>query len=190
MRGRVRVAVIGGGRNCEHEVSLASAAAAHAALDRDRYEPVALTICPEGGWLIDGRPADLADAVAVLQASDVALPLVHGVRGEDGCLAALCEYAGVPYAGSGVSAGAIGMDKCATKVLAAAAGIAVAPGYLVHRADLTRDARHRRWTGPVWSSRYGPGRATGSPWSPRRRGWHPRSPRRRSWITGSWSKSW
>ncbi|MBO0869416.1 MAG: D-alanine--D-alanine ligase [Micromonosporaceae bacterium] len=145
MTGRLRVAVIGGGRNCEHEVSLASAASAYAALDRDRYQPVALTIGRDGGWLVDGRAADLLAAIAVLRGCDVVLPLVHGVRGEDGSLAALCEFAGVPYVGSGVGAGALGMDKWATKLVAASVGVATAPGYLVSGAD----EPGRPWTGPV-----------------------------------------
>jgi D-alanine-D-alanine ligase len=37
---RIRVAVIGGGQNCEHEVSLASAASVRAALDPAAYEVV------------------------------------------------------------------------------------------------------------------------------------------------------
>ena len=52
------------------------------------------------------------------------LPVVHGPRGEDGTLAALCELAGVPYVGSGVRAGALAMDKWATKLVAARLGIA------------------------------------------------------------------
>ena len=44
MSARTRVVVIGGGRNCEHEVSLASAAAVADALDPTVYEVVRLTI--------------------------------------------------------------------------------------------------------------------------------------------------
>ena len=48
----------------------------------------------------------------------VAVPALHGPRGEDGTLAALCDLAGVPYVGSGVGAGALAMDKWATKLVA------------------------------------------------------------------------
>ena len=65
----------------------------------------------------------LAGAVEVLRGCDVAFPLVHGPHGEDGTLAALCELAGVPYVGSGVGAGALAMDKWATKLVAEAIGI-------------------------------------------------------------------
>lgn len=129
---RTRVAVIGGGRSCEHEVSLASAAAVAAALDPDRYDVVRLTIDQDGGWRErEGRPVGLAGAVATLRSCDVVVPMVHGPVGEDGTLAALCDLADVPYVGSGVGAGAVAMDKWVTKLVASALGLGVAPGVLL-----------------------------------------------------------
>jgi D-alanine-D-alanine ligase len=128
----IRVAVVGGGQNCEHEVSLASAAAVAAALDPARYDVVRLTIGPDGAWSGPGVTS-FASAVAVLGRCDALLPIVHGPRGEDGTLAALGDLAGVPVAGSGLAAGAVAMDKWATKVLASSVGIAVAPGIVVRR---------------------------------------------------------
>lgn len=130
----IRVAVIGGGQNCEHEVSLHSAASVAAALDPARYDVVRLTIGLDGHWHGSGV-ASLADAVSVLAGCDVVLPIVHGPRGEDGALAALCDFVGVPVAGSGLAAGALAMDKWATKLVAAAAGVAVAPAELLGRGD-------------------------------------------------------
>jgi D-alanine-D-alanine ligase len=133
----LRVVVIGGGTSSEHEVSLASAAAIAGALDRDRFEVVPLTIRRDGAWAgPDGRLAgDLAEAVEVLDRADVAIPALHGVRGEDGTLAALLDLVGIPYVGSGVAAGAAAMSKHATKLLAASAGVASAPGVLVRHPD-------------------------------------------------------
>jgi D-alanine-D-alanine ligase len=142
----VRVAVIGGGRNNEHEVSLASAASVAAALDPARYDVVRLTIGEDGRWRdAADRPIPLAAAMDVLAGCDVALPMLHGPRGEDGSVAALLEFAGVPYAGSGVRAGALAMDKWATKLVAAAMGIATAPGVRLTAAT----AAGYRWAGPV-----------------------------------------
>lgn len=131
---RVRVAVIGGGRSSEHDVGLASAAAVRDGLDPARYTAVPFTIDLDGTWLdADGRRlGGVPVALERLTGCDVAFPAVHGPYGEDGCLAALFEVAGVPYVGSGVAAGALGMDKRATKLVAAAAGLAVA------RADVVR----------------------------------------------------
>jgi len=138
---RVRVAVIGGGANGEHDVSLASAAAVVAALDPAAYDVVSLTIGRHGCWPDGG----LARAVRVLQSCDVVVPVVHGPHGEDGSLAALCELAGVPYVGSGVRAGAVGMDKWATKLVAGAVGVATAPGVLL----TARTATTYTWDHPV-----------------------------------------
>jgi D-alanine-D-alanine ligase len=135
---RVVVAVIGGGTGSEHEVSLASAAAISAALDLERYDVVELTIGRDGSWSHTGAvplPDDLADAVRVLGRADVVIPALHGPHGEDGTVAALLDLIGVPYVGSGVFAGAVAMDKAATKLLAAQAGVATARGVTVRSAE-------------------------------------------------------
>jgi D-alanine-D-alanine ligase len=154
---RTRVAVVGGGQNCEHEVSLASAASVAAALDPTAYDVVRLTIGLDGSW--SGLDTDLgfADAVSVLQGCDVVLPVVHGPRGEDGSLAALCELAGVPHVGSGVRAGALAMDKWATKLVAAAVGVATAPGVLLREAAPPSYA----WSHPVVVKPVGAGSSRG-----------------------------
>lgn len=143
---RTRVAVIGGGTSCEHEVSLASAASVAAALDPSAYDVVRLTIDPHGTWLDHGgRPVGLTGALCLLRRCDVVIPVVHGPTGEDGTLAALCDLAQVPYVGSGVRAGALAMDKWTTKLVAGAIGVATAPGVLLTPA--TRAAY--TWTHPV-----------------------------------------
>lgn len=125
-----RVAVVGGGANAEHDVSLASAAAACAALAAT-HDVVPLTIERDGTWSTDGMPLSFPQAVAVLTTCDVLLPAVHGPHGEDGTLAALADLAGVACVGSPLRAGALGMDKWVTKLVAAAQGVAVAEGRVV-----------------------------------------------------------
>ena len=56
---------------------------------------------------------------------DVVFPILHGPWGEDGTVQGVLETAGVPYVGSGVLASAAGMDKAATKLILAAAGLPV-----------------------------------------------------------------
>jgi len=55
-----------GGRSGEHEVSLASAAAVFANLDRARYEPTAIRIEKDGRWLLADRPPSAASAADVI----------------------------------------------------------------------------------------------------------------------------
>ncbi len=64
---RLRVGVVYGGRSSEHEVSLASAAAVFANLDRDRYEPVALRIERNGRWTLAERPPAIESAAQTIQ---------------------------------------------------------------------------------------------------------------------------
>ena len=66
---RLRIGVLYGGRSGEHEVSLASAAAVFANLDRSRYEPVAIRIEKDGRWALADRPPTAASAAEVIEQS-------------------------------------------------------------------------------------------------------------------------
>ncbi len=66
---RLRIGVLYGGRSGEHEVSLASAAAVFANLDRNRYEPVAIRIEKDGRWALADRPPTAASAAEVIEQS-------------------------------------------------------------------------------------------------------------------------
>lgn len=68
MSKRLRVGVVFGGRNSEHEVSLKSARAVMEALDQDKFEVVPIGIDKQGRWRIGGDPL-----YALEQASEVAL---------------------------------------------------------------------------------------------------------------------
>jgi len=117
-----RLAVLMGGRSSEHEVSLASARAVIAALDRGRYDVLPVMIRRDGGWSLEGEPVGLVpgpDGKGVLASLaggparevDVVFPVLHGPFGEDGTVQGLCESAGVAYVGAGVAASAVAMDK-------------------------------------------------------------------------------
>ncbi|MFK4790073.1 D-alanine--D-alanine ligase [Microbacterium sp. ZW T5_56] len=128
----MRVAVIGGGRNDEHVVSLASAAGVSYAVQLLGWESVALTIDDAGAWRDrHGATLSAARAIALMSECDVAYPALHGVHGEDGAVAGLLDLCSIPYVGSPVRAGAIGMDKWLTKLVAAALGIRTAAGVLL-----------------------------------------------------------
>jgi len=137
-----KVLVIGGGQNVEHEVGLASAAAVAAALRMGDHRVTCVTIDREGIWRTEGMAAaatpaeSIARAMPLLAEADVVFPAVHGALGEDGALAALCALAGVRVVGSGLRAGAIGMDKWATKLVADAVGLRTAPGRVVGADDI------------------------------------------------------
>ncbi len=128
-----------GGQSGEHAVSLVSARAVLAALDRRRYAPVAVLISPRGRWSARGRP--LPNPWAFLRRCDVVLPILHGPYGEDGTIQGLLELAGVPYVGSGVLGSAAGMDKDVMKRLFLQAGLPVGPYLRVDRREWERAPR-------------------------------------------------
>ena len=118
----MRVAVLGGGRSSEHEVSLASAAAVREGVTAGGHEAVEIVIGRDGRWLLDGEELSLTPGRGLVDA-DVAFPALHGPYGEDGAVQGLLECLDVPYAGSGVAASALCMDKVRFKALMGAGGL-------------------------------------------------------------------
>jgi D-alanine-D-alanine ligase len=117
-----RVAVLGGGRSSEHDVSRASAASVRDGLARAGHEVVAVEVARSGSWTCDGVPVALTPGGGLLGA-DVVFPALHGPFGEDGTVQGLLECLDVPYVGSGVLASAACMDKVVAKELLARAGL-------------------------------------------------------------------
>ena len=56
---------------------------------------------------------------------DCAIPVFHGLHGEDGSIQGLFEMANIPYASSGVLGSSVGMDKIAMKQMLRGAGYPV-----------------------------------------------------------------
>ena len=145
--------VLFGGKSNEHDVSLLSAAAIIPELDRQRIPRLAIYLDRDGKpWLYGGdagaigdgsfrddpsllSPADfvpggvlLRDCRGFLPLSGV-FPAVHGGSTEDGRLQGFLDYLSLPYAGSGVEACAVTMNKALCKTVLSAAGIPVAGGF-------------------------------------------------------------
>ena len=118
----MRVAVLGGGRSSEHEVSLASAEAVRAGLADAGHEPLEVVIARDGRWSHRGEPVTVEPGGGLLGA-DAVFPALHGAFGEDGTVQGLLEIADVPYVGAGVLASALCMDKVTFKDLMARAGL-------------------------------------------------------------------
>jgi len=110
-----RVGVFFGGVSAEREVSLRTGAAVAVALRRKGYDVREIDI--RENWLGTVKDAGV----------DVAFIALHGLFGEDGCIQAVCELAGLPYTGSGVVSSAVAMSKMFSKRLVAAAGVPCMP---------------------------------------------------------------
>jgi D-alanine-D-alanine ligase len=118
------VAVLGGGRSSEHDVSLSSAASVAAGLQTAGHAVRVVTIDRAGLWWA----VDASEPLAVvpgrgLLGVDVVFPVLHGPFGEDGTVQGMLEVLDVPYVGAGVLASALCMDKVAFKDLMAQAGL-------------------------------------------------------------------
>jgi D-alanine-D-alanine ligase len=87
-RGRIRVAVVFGGRSNEHAISCVSAGSILRNLDPGRFDVVAVGITPDGSWVLtDGDP----DALAITNRQ---LPGVSSESGTELALAANPRRAG------------------------------------------------------------------------------------------------
>jgi D-alanine-D-alanine ligase len=150
MTTKLRLGVVFGGQSVEHEVSVVSAMELLQAADPARFETVPFGVTRDGRWLTPAETQaqlDRADApfqkrieadvppllergdvLDALRQVDAVFPLVHGVNGEDGTLQGMLEMFSIPYAGCGVAASAIGMDKALQKELFARAGLGVTRG--------------------------------------------------------------
>jgi D-alanine-D-alanine ligase len=151
--GRIRLALIFGGRSGEHDVSVVSARSVFGALDRDRYDVVPMAIDRTGKWAdpetalrVLSESADRADGVVafegryrldprlISEAFDLAFPVLHGPFGEDGTIQGLFEMLDLPYVGSDTAASALCMDKIFSKRAFADAGLLTPQWVEVDRA--------------------------------------------------------
>jgi D-alanine-D-alanine ligase len=168
MKKKLRVALLFGGKSAEHEISLISARNIFQALDKKKYQIVAVGIDMRGRWFVDESARLLRDPQAskvafagmgktaavvpgetpmpIIEplsgkhfgAVDVVIPVLHGPFGEDGTIQGLLKLANVPFVGAGVLGSAVGMDKDVMKRLLRDARIAVAKFLVFERRE--RDA--------------------------------------------------
>jgi D-alanine-D-alanine ligase len=118
----VRVAVLGGGRSSEHDVSLASSESVRAGLAEGGHEAIDVRIERDGRWLCNGERLELQPSGGLLDA-EVVFPVLHGPFGEDGTVQGLLDLLDVPYVGAGVLASSLSMDKSVFKELMTAHGV-------------------------------------------------------------------
>ena len=98
----------------------------------------------------------------ILSAVDVVFPVLHGAYGEDGTIQGLLEMVGLPYAGAGVLASAVAMDKEFTKKLLKAEGLPVGPYEVLHRGEATLSEEQKDRLGlPVFVKPARAGSSTG-----------------------------
>jgi len=133
---KTRVAVLYGGRSGEHEISLLSAEAVIAAMDRERYEVSRFVIGKDGKW----APRPILPEPDANPDIDVVFPILHGTFGEDGTIQGLLELADLAYVGANVLASAVSMDKDVMKRLCRDAGLPVVEYRVAARDEYDAEA--------------------------------------------------
>lgn len=121
---RIKIAILAGGWSSEREVSLKSGSAVFNALDRNKYDVT----------MYDPRD-DLDALFHEREKIDMAIILLHGQYGEDGRIQGLLDIYGVPFAGSGVLASALALNKRISKDQYRAAGLKVAKDIVIEKDD-------------------------------------------------------
>jgi D-alanine-D-alanine ligase len=121
---KLHIALIAGGCSGEREVSLRSGEAALRALDRRKYRVTRF----------DPRE-DLALLVTKAKEIDLALVLLHGRFGEDGCIQGFLDLLGVRFMGSGVLSSAMALHKKTAKDLYRSHGLRVAEDVTLIRGE-------------------------------------------------------
>jgi D-alanine-D-alanine ligase len=175
MKRKLRVAVLFGGKSAEHEISLISARNIVEAMDKKKYNIVAIGIDKDGRWFLDERArllgaqgrAQIArlrqgDRTAVVPGADhrslirvlpprglggvdVVFPVLHGPFGEDGTVQGLLKTANIPFVGAGILGSAVGMDKDVMKRLLRDAKIPTA-NFLVFQRNSVKHTNFARVT--------------------------------------------
>lgn len=165
MKKKLRVALLFGGKSAEHEISLISARNIYDAMDKKKYDVVAVGIDKQGRWFVDPQArllrrvtqpqvesGNARNAAAVLPGAtktpmvrpssgtpfggvDVVFPVLHGPFGEDGTVQGLLKLANLPFVGAGVLGSAVGMDKDVMKRLLRDAEIPIGKFLVFQRGD-------------------------------------------------------
>lgn len=135
---KIKLGVIFGGMSTENEVSVKSAMSIINNINTEKYQISKIYITKDGEWQeykeceknnmiknseIENENKKIENVVEYLKNLDVVFPVLHGLYGEDGTIQGLFELLKLPYAGCGVLASSIGMDKVYTKIIFERAGL-------------------------------------------------------------------
>lgn len=137
MTNKIKIAVIYGGTNTEHEVSLVSAKAILDNLDKSKYDVVPIKITKENVWISPDSIDDLMED----HPFDVVFPVLHGPYGEDGTIQGLLELMRLPYVGCGVTGSAVCMDKVIQKNICLSYNIPVPPFFWFTKGEWESDQK-------------------------------------------------
>ena len=151
----MNILIIYGGKSCEHDISIITGALAKGYFKGNIYsvyfDKSNRAYLVENDWTPrdhvtkkltkpvtfvfgEGKIAYRQGLKTRQTRIDVAVNCCHGLNGEDGCVAALCQLAAIPLVGSDITSSAIAMDKVLTKRVLKDIGMPVLSG-----VEVTKD---------------------------------------------------
>lgn len=161
------ILVLFGGVSCEHDISIITAYQVKMNIDEDLFDVKYVYICKDGKWRLIEKfdsieniyeiasnskeviltPSDNIlyvkkhGAYRSLNCVDCVINCMHGVRGEDGCISALCNLNNVPYTSSDILGSVIGLNKCAFKTYLSSTEIPTIKGVGISREEYFVDVQ-------------------------------------------------
>lgn len=138
-----KIAIVCGGYSGEYEISVKSAKVVKQHLDPQEYESYIIVIQKDSWYHL----AD-DDTRTIVDKNDFSITLagkkivfdgifnaIHGVPGEDGQLLGYFEMLGLPYTSSNFTTSALTFHKGFSKIIAASAGVSVAPSITINKGE-------------------------------------------------------
>lgn len=104
--------------------------------------PVRLDLTAGSGALIHFEPARGlfgGGRERVVARLDCVIPVMHGLNGEDGAIQGVLDMANIPYAATGITGSAVGMDKITMKRFFRGCGFPILPDCALTRAEWERE---------------------------------------------------
>ncbi len=167
--GKIKLAILFGGKSAEHAISLRSAKNVILSVDQSKYQLSFIGIEQDGSWwLLDetsvmdeinnkqtlsigahpkkelalslnGDKGFMLAEEQLFHSVDVVFPVLHGPFGEDGSVQGLLQLVEIPYVGPSLIGSAVGMDKDVMKRLLRDAGLPIGRYICLHAEEADAD---------------------------------------------------
>lgn len=158
----MNIGVIFGGESCEHDISVITGLQLIDNIDEYLYSIYPIYIDKNGRWLTGGDvlkdadvflrdPKKLHECALIPNDSnlyikrklklkkyvklDMVFVCLHGVNGEDGCVAGILEMSKIPYSSSSICGSAVCLDKAVFKSFVRGLGVDVVDSVVVAEFD-------------------------------------------------------
>ena len=150
----MKLCIIFGGQSPEHEVSCNSAFEVLKSFDFGKYSIDLVYIDVNGNWFIEEElheaPPQLASLREInkpfilnnLKNYDLAFPILHGEKGEDGTIQGLLELFNVKYVGNGLYPSVVAIDKIISKQICETLNIPQVPYIYFDKVEWRENKEH------------------------------------------------